>query len=280
MVKRKTIVVDNTEIHLLEAEKEDFFSLTDIAAKFGESRIVIQNWMRTRGTLDFLGTWEQLNNPDFKRIEFDAFKMEAGTTAFSMSPEKWIEGTAAIGMMSKRGRYGGGTFAHKDLALGFCYWISPAFQLFLIKEFQRLKEDEAERLNLDWNVRRIMASANYRIHTEAVRQHLVPPLLQRTDKEGLVMATEADLLNLALFGMTAKQWRQQNPEAKGNIRDNATHEQLLVLSNLQSLNGRLLKWGCDKEQRLQILNETAIEEMQVLLNNPSLKELGEVKKLE
>ena len=174
---------------------------------------------------------------------------------------------------SKRGRYDGGTFAHRDIALGFCYWVSPAFQLYLIKEFQRLKTDESERSQLDWDVRRIMASANYRIHTDAVREHLVPPRLQNTQKEGFIMASEADLLNVALFGMTAKAWRLQNPEAKGNLRDNASPEQLLVLSNLQSLHARLLKWGCEQDQRLQILNETAIEEMQILLSSSALKSL-------
>ncbi|MBK8566544.1 MAG: KilA-N domain-containing protein [Saprospiraceae bacterium] len=276
MAKRQIIQVDGSDITLLSVDKEEYISLTDIANRFGDD-VMIYSWMRNRNTVEFLGVWEQLHNPDFKGHEFVTFKTEAGLNNFNLTPKKWVDATNAIGILSKAGRYGGGTYAHQDIALEFCSWLSPVFRLYVLKEFQRLKEAETD---LDWNVRRIMASANYRIHTEAVRQHLVPPLLQRTDKEGLVMATEADLLNLALFGMTAKDWRLQNPDAKGNIRDHATHEQLLVLSNLQSLNGRLLKWGCDKEQRLQILNETAIEEMQVLLNNPSLKELGDSKKLE
>ncbi len=276
MAKRQIIQVDGSAISLLSFDKEEYISLTDIANRFGDD-VMIYSWMRNRNTVEFLGVWEQLHNPDFKGHEFVTFKTEAGLNNFNLTPKKWVDATNAIGILSKAGRYGGGTYAHQDIALEFCSWLSPVFRLYVLKEFQRLKEAEND---LDWNVRRIMASANYRIHTEAVRQHLVPPLLQRTDKEGLTMASEADLLNLALFGMTAKDWRLQNPDAKGNIRDHATHEQLLVLSNLQSLNGRLLKWGCDKTQRLQILNETAIEEMEVLLSNPSLKELGDLKKLE
>lgn len=269
----KTILVEGTEIKLLSFSDKDYVSMTDIAAKFGEARILVQNWMRARGTIDFLGVWEELNNPNFNRIGFDAFKMEAGSNTFTMSPTKWIDGTAAIGVVTKAGRYGGGTFAHQDIAMEFCSWLSPVFKLYVIREFQRLKEEESERLSLDWSVKRIMTKANYRIHTEAVRAHLVPPRLQYTKTEGFYFANEADLLNLALFGMTAKQWRDQNPDKKGNLRDHATPEQLLVLSNLQSLNAKLMKWGCDNELRLKILNEAAIEEMEVLLSGTGLEKL-------
>jgi hypothetical protein len=271
--KSKTITVEGAEIRVLELQKDDFLSMTDIAAHFGEARVVVQNWMRARGTLDFLGVWEQMHNPAFNRIEFDAFKLESGSNAFTMSPTKWIAGTGAVGMVSKAGRYGGGTFAHRDIALEFCSWLSPVFKLYIVKEFQRLKEAEAEQLSLDWDVKRIMTKANYRIHTEAVRQHLIPPRLQYTRSEGLYFASEADLLNLALFGMTARQWREQNPDLRGNMRDYASPEQLLVLSNLQSLNARLMKWDCDAELRLKILNEAAIDEMEVLLAGSSLQQL-------
>lgn len=277
MAKKKIIIVQGTEIRLYPQEKEeDFFSLTDIAKKFNPENpsILIVNWFRNKDTVEFLGVWEKLHNPDFNLIEFDKIKNEAGTNRFVLSTSRWINETEAIGIKSKAGRYGG-TYAHKDIAMAFCYWLSPPFQLYIIKEFQRLKEEEAQRQNLEWDVRRIMAKANYRIHTEAVREHLIPPRLQYTKMEGLYFANEADLLNMALFGMTAKEWRRQNPDKKGNIRDHATAEQLLVLSNLQSLNAKLMKWDCDQEQRLQILNEAAIEEMQILLSSTSLKGLPE-----
>ena len=278
MSRKRTIVVNGKEITLLpRPNQEDYISLTDIMKSF-DDEFAIYSWLRNRNTVEFIGVWEELHNPDFKGNEFVRFKSEVGLNTFNLTPKKWIEATDAIGMIVKSGRYGGGTFAHQDIAINFCYWLSPTFQLYLIKEFQRLKEEEAERQSLDWNVRRIMSKANYRIHTEAVREHLIPPRLQYTKMEGLYFANEADVLNMALFGMTAKEWRQQNPEAKGNIRDNATAEQLLVLSNLQSLNAKLMKWDCDQEQRLQILNEAAIEEMQILVSSTSLKQLPEDEK--
>ena len=278
MSRKRTIVVNGKEITLLpRPNQEDYISLTDIMKSF-DDEFAIYSWLRNRNTVEFIGVWEELHNPDFKGNEFVRFKSEVGLNTFNLTPKKWIEATNAIGMIVKSGRYSGGTFAHQDIAINFCYWLSPTFQLYLIKEFQRLKEEEAERQSLDWNVRRIMSKANYRIHTEAVREHLIPPRLQYTKMEGLYFANEADVLNMALFGMTAKEWRQQNPEAKGNIRDNATAEQLLVLSNLQSLNAKLMKWDCDQEQRLQILNEAAIEEMQILVSSTSLKQLPEDEK--
>ncbi len=284
MAKLKTITVEEVAISVTSYNNTEYISLTDIASKFGESRIVIQNWMRTRGAIEFLGVWETIHNPDFKRIEFDAFMYEAGGNAFSMSPEKWIESTNAKGIISKRGRYGGGTFAHKDIALGFCYWVSPPFQLYLIQEFQRLKEEEqkGEAERLEWSVRRMLTKVNYRIHTDAVKEHLIPPRIQNTKLESLYYATEADLLNLALFGATAKEWKLANPTAKGNMRDYATTEQLLVLANLENLNAEYIKLGFTKEERLQRLNEVAIYQMSLLASPPILSQLesGEKRELD
>lgn len=276
----KTITVEGVEISLWSKEETDYISMTDIAKNFGEPRIVIQNWMRSASTLDFLSVWEQLHNPDFNRIEFEAVRLQAGGNAFSMSPTRWIDITQAIGITSKSGRYHGGTFGHQDIALEFCSWLSPIFKLYLIREFQRLKIEENKALEqaFDWNVKRLMSKVNYVIHTQAVREHLIPPRLQNTQTEGLYYANEADVLNVALFGSTAKDWRLNNPAAKGNIRDHATPEQLLVLSNLQSLNARLLKWKIPNDKRLQILNETAIEEMEILLRSNKLKNLSELTK--
>lgn len=269
-------MVDGSEITLSHKNNQEYISMTDIAKKFGEPRIIIQNWMRNANTLDFLSVWEQLHNPDFNRIEFDAVRKQAGNNAFTMSPTKWIETTNAKGVTSKSGRYGSGTFAHADIALEFCSWLNPVFKLYLIKEFQRFKEEEGreEAEKLDWNIKRIMSKANYKIHTEAVRKHLIPPKVQKTTLEGIYFAGEADLLNLALFGQTAKEWKAANPGISGNIRDSASPEQLLVLSNLQSLNARLLKWKLDAKERLDILNETAIDEMEILVNNNSLPDLS------
>lgn len=277
MAKQGTIVVEETEISLLArgGRQEEFLSLTDMAKKFGDPRIVIQNWMRARNTLQFLGVWETLKNPLFNRIEFDAFLFEAGSNAFTMSPTKWIEATQAVGMVSKPGR-NGGTFAHKDIAFGFGYWLSPPFQLYLIQEFQRLKEAEAaeQQQALDWGMKRLLSKVNYLIHTDAVRQHLVPPRIHGTRQEGLYYATEADLLNLAMFGLTAKMWREGNPSTSGNLRDHASAEQLLVLANLENLNAEFIRQGMSKEQRLERLNEIAIYQMQLLLQAPAMKELS------
>jgi hypothetical protein len=234
--------------------------------------VLIINWLRTRDTLDFLGVWEKLNNPNFNLIEFDKIRNEAGRNNFILSASRWIEETGAIGIISKAGRYGN-TLAHRDIALGFCYWNSPAFQLYLIQEFQRLKQDEAQQKSFEWSVRRLISKANYRIHTEAVRSHLVPPRLHNTQFEGIYFASEADLLNMAVFGITAKQWREQNPDAHGNMRDNASTEQLLVLANLESMNARLLKLGMTQAERLKELNDMAIDQIQILLDAPSIKQL-------
>jgi hypothetical protein len=262
----KTITVQGFPVALLNKNQADYISLTDIAnAKEGEARAadVIKNWIRNRGTLEFIGTWEQMYNPDFKVVEFDHFKMNAGLPSFVLSPGHWIEKTNAVGMIVKAGRYGG-TYAHKDIAFEFCSAISPIFKLFLIKEFQRLKEEENSRLNLGWNLQRTLAKINYRIHTDAIQEHLIPAELPKS-KINCVYASEADLLNMALFGMTAKEWRDKNPELQGNIRDYATIEQLVVLSNLESINAMLVHQGLIPSERLVQLNNMAIIQLKSLV---------------
>jgi hypothetical protein len=262
----KTITVQGFPVALLNKNQADYISLTDIAnAKEGEARAadVIKNWIRNRGTLEFIGTWEQMYNPDFKVVEFDHFKMNAGLPSFVLSPGHWIEKTNAVGIIVKAGRYGG-TYAHKDIAFEFCSAISPVFKLYLIKEFQRLKEEENNRLNLGWNIQRTLAKINYRIHTDAIQEHLIPAELPKS-KINCVYASEADLLNMALFGMTAKEWRDKNPELQGNIRDYATIEQLVVLSNLESINAMLVHQGLIPSERLMQLNNMAIIQLKSLV---------------
>jgi hypothetical protein len=230
---------------------------------------IIQNWLRTRSAIEFCGLWEQLNNPNFKRIEFDAFKNESGANGFSLTPQKWIETTNALGIISKSGRYGG-TFAHRDIAFEFASWISAEFKLYLITEFQRLKADENSRLKLEWNLQRTLAKVNYHIHTDAIKENLIPKELSKIQISYLY-ANEADLLNMAMFGITARQWRDANPNAIGNIRDTATLEQLVVLSNLESINAVLIHQGLDQPDRLLQLNKVAISQMNSLVGNKSLK---------
>jgi hypothetical protein len=217
-------------LQLFKKDNSDYISLTDMVKGFGDDTM-IYSWMRNRNTLEFLGIWEEMNNPNFKGNEFVTFKMQAGLNNFNLTPKKWIDATNAIGIQSKAGRYGGGTFAHKDLAFEFGSWLSPEFKLYLIKEFQRLKDDENDRLKLTWNLQRTLAKVNYRIHTDAIKEKLLPQTLPK-EKINFVYADEADLLNVALFGITAKQWRDANPKAEGNIRDEATIEQLVVLSSV------------------------------------------------
>lgn len=273
MTKTKTINIENLAITVYEQNSRDYISLTDMARYRDAERTnyVIQNWLRTRGAIEFCGLWEQLNNPSFKRIEFEAFKNEAGANSFSLTPQKWVETTNAIGIISKSGRYGG-TFAHKDIAFEFATWLSASFKLYLITEFQRLKEEENNRLQLGWNLQRTLAKVNYRIHTDAIKANLVPRLLSKSEAAALY-ASEADLLNMALFGKTAAQWRQENPNTEGNIRDHATLEQLVVLSNLESINALLIHQAIPPNERLLQLNATAIAQMQSLVNNSSLKKL-------
>ncbi|MCP4763431.1 MAG: KilA-N domain-containing protein, partial [archaeon] len=224
-----------------------------------------------RSTLEFIGTWEQLNNPLFKVVEFDHFKMQAGLPSFVLSPGQWIEKTGAIGINVKSGRYGG-TYAYKDIAFEFCSAISPVFKLFLIKEFQRLKEDENNRLNLEWNLQRTLSKINYRIHTDAIKEKIIPSEITQT-QANMIYANEADLLNMALFGQTAKEWREKNPDKEGNMRDQAELSQLVVLSNLESINALLIHQGIDQSQRLLQLNQTAITQMKSLVQNQKLRQL-------
>ena len=225
--------------------------------------------MRSKTTIEFLGIWEQLNNPDFKGVEFDSFMYLAGTNAFTLSPLKWIEATNAKGLISKKGN-SGGTFAHADIAFEFASWVSPGFKLYLIKEFQRLKADESNRLKLEWNLQRALTKVNYRIHTDAIKENLIPKELTKKEAS-MVYAPEADLLNMALFGKTAAHWRNDNFEAEGNIRDHATLEQLVVLANLESLNAVLIDHALSPSDRLLQLNKIAIRQFKTLLNNSSLK---------
>ncbi len=244
----------------------DFISLTDIAKyKSDEPNDVIKNWMRSKDTIDFLGLWELLNNPNFKPVEFDGFKKEAGYNAFTMSPKKWIENTNAIGLISRAGR-NGGTFAHKDIAFEFASWISAEFKLYIIKDYERLKQDETNRLSLAWNVKREISKLNYKIHTEAVKTYLITKELSKYH-QSITYASEADVLNVALFGMTAKEWREQNPDLKGNLRDYASIHQLLVLANMESYNAILIKQGSPQPERLLLLNKMAIEQLKVIENH-------------
>ena len=277
---KKTIQVEGSEITFFTSkEQEDYISLTDIAKKVNPDlpADVISNWIRNKDTIEFLEVWEKLNNPNFNLVQLHEVKNEAGLNRFVISPTKWIERTNAIGLMTKSGRYGGGTFAHKDIALGFCYWVSPPFQLYVIKEFQRLKEVEAKENNesLEWNLRRTLSKVNYRVHSDAIKMHLIPPRLVGTKNEGIVYASEADVLNIALFGMTAKQWKEANPTLKGNIRDYATAEQLLVLVNLENLNAHFIKEKTNQADRLRKLNQVAIYQMELFEGTTSLKLLND-----
>jgi hypothetical protein len=274
MAKNKIITVQGKEIAIISSEKEDFISLTDIAKhKNAEATgLVISHWLSTKYTIEFMGIWEQMHNPVFNVTEFSYIKNEAGSNGFVLSSKQWIEKTNAIGIMSKAGRYGGGTFAHRDIAFEFGSWISAGFKLYLIKEFQRLKEDENDRLKLTWNLQRTLAKVNYLIHTDAIKENLIPATLSK-DKINFVYADEADMLNMALFGMTAKQWRETNPKAEGNIRDAANIEQLVVLSNMESINAVLIHQGLQQSERLQQLNKIAITQMKSLVGNKQLKKL-------
>ena len=270
-VKRTSIDVQGTAIAIVSQGDQDFISLTDMAKKFGDD-VLIYSWMRNRNTLEFIGIWEQIHNQDFKGLEFETFKTQSGLNSFSLTPRKWIEATNAIGFQSRAGRYGGGTYAHKDIAFEFGSWLSPEFKLYLIKEFQRLKDDENDRLKLGWNLQRTLAKINYRIHTDAIKETLMPPVISKRHA-ALVYANEADLLNVALFGQTAKEWRAAHPDAEGNIRDHAPLEQLVVLTNLESLNSVLIRQGLPQSERLLKLNEIAITQMRTLLASTTLKRL-------
>lgn len=270
----RKINIKNIDILLIEKNKADFISLTDIARYKNktEPKDVVKNWLRTKNTIEFLGLWEKLNNPGFKGVEFDAFKNEAGGNAFVLSPQKWIQTTNAIGIISKSGRYESGTFAHSEIAFEFASWVSPEFKLYLIKEFQRLKFEENQKLSLGWDVKRTIAKINYKIHTDAIREYILPPQLTK-QATNMVYANEADVLNVALFGITAKEWRDNNQGKRGNIRDYSTVEQLIVLSNLESLNAELIRYGLRQSERLKKLNDAAISQMRSLINNEIVKKL-------
>jgi hypothetical protein len=278
MAKTNQLIVKGIPISTFKIANESYISLTDIARNKNadEPKDVVKNWMRSRTTVEFLGLWEQLNNPEFKGVEFDSFLFEAGSNSFTLSPSKWIEATNAKGIISKQGN-NGGTFAHQDIAFEFASWVSSGFKLYLIKEFQRLKADENDRLKLDWNLQRTLSKVNYQIHTDAIKENLIPSKLSK-QQISFVYANEADLLNMALFGKTAKQWRDNTStgsvtKAKGNIRDEASIEQLVVLTNLESINAMLIKQKLSQAERLVQLNEMAITQMKSLLNSKALKKM-------
>ena len=269
--KKSSITVQGNEIALILQEQGDYISLTDMARKFeGDPRDHIRNWLRNGSTIEFLGVWEKVHNPEFNVVEFHHIKTEFTRNTFLMSVSKWIDQTGAIGITAKAGRYGG-TFAHSDIAVQFATWLSPEFYVYLVKEFQRLKQIEAQekRDALDWSVKRLLTKINYSIHTDAIKETLIPPRLAQGKTAGLIYAGEADILNVALFGVTAAQWRSQNSEVKGNIRDHATTEQLLVLANLEAINAELIRSGLSQDERVIRLNEAAITQMTSILNSPS-----------
>jgi hypothetical protein len=271
MAKNKNIDVKGSPISILVKDEVDYISLTDMTGSFKEGSGLIGKWITNKNTLEYLGIWEKINNPDFNYPEFGVIEQEAGINRFIMSVGQWVDRTNAIGLLVKAGRYGG-TYAHKDIAFHFAMWLSPEFQIYLVKEFQRLKEDENNRLKLEWSYQRHLAKVNYHIHTDAIKENLIPKELSKR-QINFVYANEADLLNAALFGITAKQWRDANPESKGNIRDEATIEQLVILSNLESINAVLIHQGLEQPDRLKQLNLIAINQMKSLVHNRTLKKL-------
>ena len=273
MAKSRKLNIQDSHITVIQQNETDFISLTDIARHKDSKHTdtVIQNWMRNRNTIELLGFWESIYNPEFNPIEFEGFRNQAGLNSFVMTPKRWIENTKAIGIISKAGRYGG-TFAHKDIALEFASWISIEFKLYVIKEFQRLKDEENDRLKLEWNLQRTLSKVNYQIHTDAIKENLIPREITK-QQTSFVYANEADLLNVALFGITAKDWRGTNPDKKGNIRDDATLEQLVVLSNMESINALLIQQGLPQGERLLQLNKVAITQMKSLLESKAIKKL-------
>ncbi|MCP4460880.1 MAG: KilA-N domain-containing protein [Cytophagales bacterium] len=272
MKKSKNINVQGLQVGFMQSEQKDYICITDIAKYKNPDAPadIIKNWLRSKNTIELLGLWEKLHNPDFKLVEFDQFKNEAGYNHFVLSPRKWIETTNAIGLQSKSGRYGG-TFAHADIALEFASWVSVEFKFYLIKEFQLLKRQQAKEL--DWNIKRQLTKINYRIHTDAIKENLIPVNLT-TQQISYVYASEADVLNMALFGKTAKQWRDENPDKKGNIRDYANVSQLVCLANLENLNAVLIDERLPQPARLEKLNQIAIGQMKILLTDGNIKTLG------
>ncbi|MEI7706896.1 MAG: KilA-N domain-containing protein [Chlorobium sp.] len=262
--KKSTVDVQGTTVSIVSSGNDDYLSLTDIAKYKNPDHAddVIRNWLRNRNTIEFLGVWERLNNSDFNPVEFDGIKIMAGLNSFTLTPKQWIEKSQAIGIVSRAGRYGG-TYAHKDIAFEFASWISVEFKLYLIKEFQRLKDDENRRLSLSWNLNHTLSKLNYRIHTDAIREHLIPPEITPA-QVAITYASEADILNIALFGLTAKEWRDAKPKLEGNMRDHATVEQLLVLANIEGMNAEFIRMNLLQGDRLKRLNQIAIRQMQTL----------------
>jgi hypothetical protein len=273
MAKNKKIEVIGSDVAFFNEGSEDYISLTDLAKhKNAEyTGVVISHWLSTRYTVEFMGIWEKVNNPDFNLTEFSYIRNESGSNGYVLSAKQWIEKTNAIGIISKAGRYGG-TYAHKDIAFEFATWISPELKFYLIKEFQRLKDEELKQLG--WDIRRNLTKINYRIHTDAIRTNLIPPELS-PQQINFIYASEADLLNMALFGKTAKQWRDENPDHKGNIRDEANVSQLVCLANLETLNAHFIHQELPQAERLKILNQTAIHQMKLLLADRNVKQLEE-----
>jgi hypothetical protein len=271
--KRNTVEVQGASVAIISQNRQDFISLTDIARFKNPERSddLVRNWLRNRNTVEFLGIWEKLHNPDFNSVEFDGIRIQTGLNSFILTPKQWIEKTGAVGIISSTGRYGG-TYAHKDIAFEFASWVSVEFKLYLIREFQRLKDDENDRLKLGWNLQRTLSKINYRIHTDAIKETLIPPAVTKAQANA-IYASEADLLNVALFGQTAKQWRDSHPDAEGNVRDHAPIEQLVVLTNLESLNSVLIRQGLPAPERLLKLNEIAITQMRTLLTVSNVKRL-------
>jgi hypothetical protein len=268
-MNNRSITVQGTEVSIATRHEQDYISLTDMVKSFEGGSALIEQWLKNKDTVLFLGVWEQIYNPGFNSLEFEGIRNEAGRNSFYLSAKKWIEATGAIGLHAKAGRYGG-TYAHRDIAFEFGSWLSPEFKLYLIKEFQRLKDEEARATSLEWSFQRTLAKINYRIHTDAIKERLIPPQLTKAQIV-TVYASEADLLNVALFGMTAAQWRQANPQQPGNMRDVATLEQLVVLSNLESINAVLIHQGLIAPERLTQLNAIAISQMRSLLGATSVK---------
>lgn len=271
-MKNRIITVQGAEVAIATRHEQDYISLTDMVKSFEGGSALIEQWLKNKDTVLFLGVWEQINNPAFNSLGFEGIRNEAGRNSFYLSAKKWIDATGAIGLHAKAGRYGG-TYAHRDIAFEFGSWLSPEFKLYLIKEFQRLKDEEARATSLEWSFQRTLAKINYRIHTDAIKERLIPPQLTKAQTV-TVYASEADLLNVALFGMTAAQWRQANRQQKGNMRDVATLEQLVVLSNLESINAVLIHQGLTGPERLAQLNTIAITQMCSLIGVTSVKRLG------
>jgi hypothetical protein len=271
---KKEIEVKGIKVQVLIKDKSEYISLTDMTSGFKEGSGLIGKWISNKNTIEYLGIWEQIHNSNFNYPEFGVIESEAGTNRFIMSAGQWIERTKAIGLLVKSGRYGG-TFANKDLAFHFAMWLSPEFQLYLVSEFQRLKEAESNQHNLQWSVQRTISKINYRIHTDAIKENLIPSFLTK-EQAKIIYANEADLLNVALFGITAQEWKNQNPTLEGNIRDQASLEQLVVLSNMESINALLIQQNFTSEERILQLNQVAISQMKSLLTAKGVNFLGEV----